>query len=98
MIGFCTDSNAQLPEELCTRYGVEVVPLTVVIDGESYLEGVTLDADEFYRRFEQGQKPSVSTAAPGPGQFIAAYERLAERGAEAILSVHIGSPFSGTIN
>lgn len=98
MIGFCVDSNAQLPEELVDRYGVEVVPLSVTVDGEEYLEGVDLDADSFYARFAAGAVPSVTTAAPSPGRFAVAYRALAARGATEILSVHIGSAISATLN
>lgn len=98
MIGFCTDSNAQMPPELVERYSVEVVPLTVTIDGDDFLEGVEVDADAFYSRFFGGATPTVTTAAPGPGQFVAAYEALAERGASEILSVHIGSSLSATLD
>lgn len=98
MIGLVTDSNAQLPAELAERYGVEVVPLTVTIDGESFLEGVDLDADAFYRRFEEGRRPEVSTSQPSPGAFARAFRVLADRGADHILSVHIGSSVSGTVN
>ena len=97
MIGLVTDSNAQLPPELAERYGVEIVPLTVTLDGTEYLEGVDLDADDFYARFEAG-RPTVSTAQPSPGRFAAAYEAVAARGAREILSVHIGSSVSGTVN
>jgi DegV family protein with EDD domain len=97
VIGFVTDSNAQLPAELAARYGVEVVPLTVTVDGKSYLEGVELDADGFYAQFETGT-PQMSTSHPSPGQFGQAYERVAARGADEILSVHIGASVSGTIN
>ncbi|MBW3615716.1 MAG: DegV family protein [Actinobacteria bacterium] len=97
MIGFCIDSNSQLPGELVARYGVEVVPLRVSIDGRDYREGVDLDADDFYGRFAAGT-PQVSTAAPAPGDFTAAYEALAARGATEILSVHIGSAISATVN
>lgn len=97
MIGLCTDSNAQLPQKLGERYGAEVVPLTVVVDGQSYQEGIDLDADQFFARFERG-KPEVSTAAPSPGAFAAAYQRLADRGATEILSVHLGASLSGTLN
>ena len=96
MIGLCTDSNAQLPPSMAERYGVEVVPLTVTVDGQEFLEGVDLDADAFYARF-QGRTPKVSTAAPSPGRFAAAYRALAERGADQILSVHIGSTVSATL-
>ena len=97
MIGLVTDSNAQLPAALAERYGVEIVPLTVVVDGEEHLEGVDLDADAFYARF-RGGRPTVSTAQPSPGRFAAAYEAVAERGATEILSIHIGSSVSGTVN
>jgi DegV family protein with EDD domain len=97
VIGLVTDSNAMLPPELAERYDVEVVPLTVTVDGVEYQEGVDLDADGFYARFQSG-RPVVSTAQPGPGRFAAAYEAVAERGADEILSVHIGSSVSGTLN
>jgi DegV family protein with EDD domain len=97
VIGLVTDSNAQLPPGLAGRYAVEIVPLTVTVDGTEYLEGVDLDADGFYARFASG-RPKVSTAQPSPGRFAAAYEAVAERGATEILSVHIGSSVSGTVN
>jgi DegV family protein with EDD domain len=98
VIAICTDSNAQLPPDLIDRYNIEVVPLTVTVDGNDYLEGVDLDADDFYDLFADGRQPSISTAAPSPGRFAAAYQHLADRGASAILSIHIGSEVSGTLN
>ena len=98
MIGLVTDSNSQLPAELAARYGVEVVPLTVTVDGVAHLEGVDLDADGFYALFADGRAPVVSTSQPSPGQFVDAYQRLADAGATEILSVHIGSAISGTLN
>jgi DegV family protein with EDD domain len=98
MIGICTDSNAQLPPELVDRYGVEVVPLTVTVDGVDHLEGVDLDADGFYARFAKGRRPQVTTSQPSPGRFTDAYRALAAGGATDILSIHVGSAVSGTLN
>lgn len=98
MIGLCTDSNAQLPPALVDRYGVEVVPITVTIDGVDYAEGVDLDADTFYARFAGGATPQVSTAQPSPGRFAEAYQRLADRGASEIISIHVSAAVSGTLN
>ena len=98
MIALVTDSNAQLPPELVKRYGVEVVPLTVTVDGQAMLEGVDLDADAFYARFEGGRRPEVSTSQPSPGTFAQVFADLAARGAEQILAVHVGSAVSGTVN
>ena len=97
-VGLCTDSNAQMPPELVARYRVAVVPLTVTVDGEPLLEGEELDADAFYARMAASPPPSVSTGAPSPGRFLAAYQALADAGADGVLSVHIGSAISGTLN
>jgi DegV family protein with EDD domain len=98
VIGIVTDSNSQLPPELAQRFGIEVVPLTVTLDGVPYLEGVDLDADAFYARFEGGSTPDVATSQPSPGLFAESFERLAARGADEILAVLIGSNASGTVN
>ncbi len=97
MIGLVTDSNSQIPVDLVRRYSVEVVPLTVTVDGVEYAEGEDLDADGFWALFE-GSAPTVSTSQPSPGRFAAAYSAVAARGATEILSIHIGSAVSGTVN
>jgi DegV family protein with EDD domain len=96
MIGLVTDSNAQLPAELRERYQVGVVPLTVVVDDHPYHEGVDITTAEFYDRLGAGV--SVSTAAPSPGSVLAVYEQSAAAGATEILSIHIGSNTSATVN
>jgi DegV family protein with EDD domain len=89
------DSAAYLPESLIERYGLHVAPLSVEIDGEPYLEGIDITADDFYARV--GSAKSVSTSQPSPGRFAELYRRAAEAGAEEIVSVHIGSSLSGTV-
>jgi DegV family protein with EDD domain len=96
MIALVTDSGAQLPPPMRERLGVRVVPLTVVIDGKAFREGVDLSSAEFYGRVRSGA--SVSTAAPPPGAFVEAWRAAAEDGAEAVASVHTGSNISGTFN
>jgi len=98
VIGLVVDSNSQIPASLAERYGVEVVPLTVTVDGVPYAEGEDLDADRFWAFFDAGAMPEVATSQPSPGRFAAAYEAVAARGADEILSVHIGSTLSGTVN
>ncbi len=98
MIGICTDSNSQLPPQLAGRFGVEIVPITVIVDDREFLEGVDLDADGFYAFFTDTHQPAVTTTHPSPGQFALAYDNLAERGCTQILSIHVGSTANGTIN
>jgi DegV family protein with EDD domain len=98
VIGLVTDSNSQLPPELVERYDVEVVPLTIVVDGKEFAEGVDLEADAFYDLFADGAAPSIATSQPSPGHFAAAYQRAVAKGATEILSIHISSALSGTLN
>ena len=97
-IGIVVDSNSQMPANLAARYGIEVVPLTVTVDGVEYEEGVDLDADAFYAFWSNGQTPVVETSQPSPGAFVTAYERLQSNGATEILSIHITESMSGTLN
>ncbi|NNE11270.1 MAG: DegV family protein [Ilumatobacter sp.] len=96
-IGLVTDSSSQITADLVGRYAIEVVPLTVTIDGIDHLEGVDLDADGFYDRYAAGATPEVATSQPAPARFADAYRRLADRGIDEIVSVHISASMSGTV-
>jgi DegV family protein with EDD domain len=98
MIGIVVDSNSQLPDSLAERYGIEVVPLTVTVDGVEHLEGVDLSHQAFYAAWDGAETPTITTSQPSPGQFVEAYQRLIERGCTEILSVHITEALSGTLN
>ena len=98
MIGICVDSNSQLPDALAARFGIVVVPLTVTVDGVDHLEGVDITNAAFYAAWRDGHTPAISTSQPSPGQFVIAYQELADRGATEILSIHIADAMSGTLN
>ncbi len=97
MLGICTDSGSQLPPALVDRYSIGVVPLTVTVDGDDFIEGVDLDADGFYARFLDGATPSVQTAAPPPGRFLGVWRQLQEAGADEIVSIHLAATYSATV-
>ena len=97
-IGIVTDSSSQITADLVDRFDVEVVPLTVTIDDTDHLEGVDLDADEFYAAFDAPTAPVINTSQPSPGQFAESYARVAERGVDHIVSLHLSSTMSGTVD
>lgn len=45
-----TDSNCGILPEKGKTMGITVVPMPIMIDGNTYFEGVDLTAEEFYRR------------------------------------------------
>src|SRR5437588_835496 len=90
-----TDSTADIPQEQAQALGITIVPLTVFFGDETYLDGVELDSDAFYRKLASG-KGLPRTSQPPPAAFQEAYTRLFDEGADAILSVHLSAKLSGT--
>lgn len=95
-IAVVTDSTSDLPVEIAEQNGITVVPLNVHIEDETYLDGVTISADEMYRRLPD-QKVIPTTSAPSVGSFIEVYEELAETHDE-IISMHLSAKLSLTFS
>ena len=43
------DSLSDISKELIDKYDIEVVPLTVILDGKEYKDGIDISNDEFYK-------------------------------------------------
>jgi DegV family protein with EDD domain len=92
-----TDSTACLPVAMTQQHGIEVVPLHVVVGGRTFAEGVDITSAEVAELLRRG-KETVSTSRPAPGEFVQRYQEIAaRRGAEHIVSVHLSSRVSGTL-
>jgi DegV family protein with EDD domain len=88
------DSTADFPEAPERFPNWRVVPLYVRFGDESFRDYVELEPGAFYERLRSAEQ-TPTTSQPTPGDFLAAYERLA--GYERILSLHIAGKLSGTI-
>jgi len=93
-VAIVTDSTAYLPTEVVQEHGIRVVPLQVVIGGTSYDEGSGVSSATVAEALRTWTP--VSTSRPGPFAFLTAYERAAEEGCTAVVSVHLSSDMSGT--
>ena len=67
-VAIVTDSTADLIPELVAQHAVTVVPLTVNLDGRSYLDGVDITAAEFYEAAAVELPPDDLAALTGPVQ------------------------------
>lgn len=93
-IKIVTDSTTDLPQELLRKHDIEVIPLSVYVDGETYLDSVTITPLEFIRKMK-GSRELPKTSLPPVGAFVEAYDRLGADG-DTILSIHMTSGLSGT--
>ena len=95
-VAVVTDSTSYLPPELAAEHGIEVVPLQVVIGGTAYDEGGGASSDTVAAALRSWTP--VTTSRPGPAAFAQAYERAAARGCDGVVSVHLSSQMSGTVD
>ncbi|HEX2191648.1 MAG TPA: DegV family protein [Acidimicrobiales bacterium] len=96
-VAVVTDSSSDLPTDLAARHGIEVVPLSIRFGEEELVDRRDLTPAQFWARC--AASPVLpETAAPAPGDFQAAYERAAERGADGVVCVTISSKLSATIS
>jgi len=93
-----TDSGADIyvPQEQMPKTQVHIVPLTITLNDKSYRSGIDIQPAELYRMLtETGGFPT--TSQPAPGDFVEVYRKLAATDPD-ILSIHISSGLSGTVN
>jgi DegV family protein with EDD domain len=96
-VAIVTDSTADIPQEICKKHNITVVPLTVIFGEESYkADGIDLSIKDFYEKLKVS-KYLPKTIQPSPGDFIITYKELLKN-YDAIVSIHISKKMSGTVD
>ena len=90
------DSTCDLSEALKARYDIRIIPLTILLGEDSYLDGVDFTTADIYTRYRRdGTLPK--TSAPGIQQFTDFFTPILEAGCE-IVHLDISSELSGSFN
>src|SRR5688572_8321871 len=91
-----TDCAADMSVEELERLDVTQAPLFIQFP-EGEINSADISADDFYNRLEAMCPIIPTTTQPSGGIFAELYRKLAQRDKD-ILSIHISSGLSGTIN
>ncbi|MCL2708533.1 MAG: DegV family protein [Defluviitaleaceae bacterium] len=75
-VAVVTDSNSGITQEQSQRLGVYVLPMPVLMDGETYLEDVDIKHDYFFERMIAGAE--IRTSQPSTGNLMEIWVRLLE--------------------
>lgn len=94
-VAIVSDSTGYLTPEL-TPAGLTVVPVAVVIGGQSFDEGTQITVAEVADALRR--KVAVTTSRPAPAAFASAYAKLADEGYDSIVSIHLSGDMSGTVD
>lgn len=91
-----TDSSASLPPEMAEKLGIQIIPLWLIWDEQSFLDGVDIDPHTFYQRLKES-KTLPSSTQPTAMEFKALFETLAGE-CTGIVCVLASSKISGTVD
>lgn len=92
-----TDSVAQVPEKLANQLDISVIPFSVQINNQRFLDGVDLSPRQLYQRMRT-EKIVPTTSAPSIGEYLAAFRSRLHAGSQAILHVALASKLSSAYN
>jgi DegV family protein with EDD domain len=94
MLRIVTDGAADILPSWAQEYGIETIPVNILFGEKSYLQGVELDNEGFYKLVDESKR-IPKTSQPSPHQFVEFYRKIAQKG-DTILSIHITAKLSGT--
>lgn len=91
-----TDSSAQLTPEEIEKYDITVVPLSVTVGGNTYLDGIEISRQEFVKKMsESAELPK--TSQPSIGRLVDTINDLTSDGSE-VIGIFLAKVLSGTID
>lgn len=73
-IAIVTDSNSGISQKQGKEMGISVVPMPFFVEGELFLEDITLSQEEFYKRLNEDS--DISTSQPSPGEVLELWDKL----------------------
>lgn len=73
-VAIATDSNSGITQKEAKKLGIRVLPMPFFINGDLYLEDITLTQEEFYQRLSEDA--DISTSQPSPGDVIDLWDEI----------------------
>lgn len=94
MIKILVDSSADYTVEQLKERNMELVPITVDFNGNSYRDGIDITSDVFYGMLTNSEE-FPKTAQPSPQDYLDYFEDAKENG-DSVICLCLSSGLSGT--
>ena len=94
MIRIVIDSSSDYQLQEATAQNMEFVSISVTVGEQSYMDGVNLDRDEFYKNLAESTE-FPKTAQPSPQAFLDIFQHAKECG-DDVICILLSSGLSGT--
>lgn len=89
-----TDTTSAMNKELAMLHGIELIPLSVLINGKEYKDQLDITTEELYQKLADGCIPS--TSQPNTGYVQEQMEKWQKEAYDAIVIITCSSDLSGT--
>ena len=89
-----TDSTVHLTQEEIDKYGITIVPLSTIINGEIHEDGSDTEKALFLEKMRNSEELPKSSQ-PSIGRYMEIYDQLTEDGSE-VLAIMVTHTLSGT--
>jgi len=94
--GVVVDSTADIPLDIAQEFGINIIPLQLIMNGKTYLEGIDIDKKQVLELLVEG-KTRLSTSQPDPISIERTIKEALSKH-EKIMIVTLSSQLSGTFN
>jgi len=95
-VGIVIDSSVSVPQDLKDKLNIEIAPLRIHIDGNTYRDMIDIeDSNELFKLVKEA-KTFPTTSAPPPGDYADIYRKLSKK-TNRILTICMSSALSMTI-
>lgn len=91
-IRIVTDTTSTLTFKEANKYGIELIPLSVLLNDQEYKDGIDMNAEALYNKLGQGEVPTTSQ----PNIGLVETEMKKWREDDAVIIVTISAGLSGT--
>ncbi len=92
-IAVVTDTNSSMTPEEAKKIGVYLLPMPFIVNGTSYLEGVTCTYEHFFEMLANGD--DVSSSQPSPESITDLWDELL-KSYDSIVHIPMSSALSGS--
>ena len=90
------DTSCLVSVDVLKKNNISVFPLNVIVDGEEFLDGVTINQDKL--KDDMRSNKVIKTSTPPLGSVIEYFEKLFEQGYDHIIHFTISSKLSSMYN
>lgn len=87
-----TDTSCIVSYEGLKKHNISIFPLNVIVDGEEFLDGITINQDQLCTAMRGNKR--INTSTPPLGDVIEYFEKLLAQGYDHIIHFTISSKLS----